>query len=424
MNNKNRLLTRILFNNKIVAIISLVSAFCIWVAMCMSTGEEITKKISNIPINIVLSQEAVDNGLKNFAQGSLTAEVTIKGNRLSVGSVTAENIEIVASQASSITSPGTYTLELSAKKIGMNTNYEFSSSVYPSTVIVTIDRMREVTFPVINDLKYSIAQGFYEGTTQYSSDEITVSGPETEVSRIDKAVVTGKIDDEINETKTVNQKIVLLDMYGDPIQSDKITISEEYVDVTIPVDYKKKLKTVVTLQYDSDNYEMEDSFIKVSPEEIEVAGPYDELKGIDSVNIGTINLAEISSSISKKTLELELPTGWKNLSNISVAVVDFDMEDYSSKTVELTSFDVSGCSKTSKANVTTKSLSVTITGKTSEIGTITKNDIVAYIDFGNKAEDYSGTAELKVKVIINDSRSHCWATGEYTATVDIISEGG
>ncbi len=421
MKNENGIVTRIIFNNKLVIIISLILSFIIWLVTGMNTGEEITKKISNIPVTIELSDEAIESGLKDFTVGNLTAEVTIKGNRLSIGSVTAENIEIVASQASTITSPGTYTLELTAKKVGINTSYEFSSSVYPSTVIVTVDRARELTLPIVNELNYSIAQGYYEGTTQYSSDEVVVSGPETELSRIDKAVVAGNIDEDINETKTVNEKIALLDAYGYPVQSDKIELSVKDVDVTIPVDYKKTLKTAVKL-YNTGNTDFDTGFITVSPEEIEIAAPYDELKNITSVDVAQIDMSEISSKTIRKILTAELPSGWKNISNISSITVSFDMAGYVSKTIEITKFDTSGLAETSTAAVSTKSLSVMITGKASQIADITADDISAVIDFGNKASGYSGTAELNVNINISSQYTGCWATGKYTASVDIVSE--
>ena len=421
MKNENGIVTRIIFNNKLVIIISLILSFIFWVVMGMSTGEEITKKISNIPVTIELSDEAVNSGLKNYTVGQLTAEVTIKGNRLSIGSVTSENIEIVASQASTITSPGTYTLELSAKKIGINTNYEFSSSVYPSTVIVTIDRSREVTLPIINELKYNIAQGYYEGTTQYSSDEVIVSGPETELSRIEKAVVSGTIDEEINETKTINKKINLLDMYGYQMKSDQIELSISDVDVTIPVDYKKTLTTEIKLT-GIDNSDFDTSFINVSPAEIEIAAPYDELKNISSINIATVDMSEISSKTVRKVLTTQLPSGWKNISNISSVSVDFDMGDYVSKTLQITKFDTSGLDRSSSATVSTKSISVVITGKSNEIASLSADDISAVIDFGSKTSGYTGTAELNVNINVSSAYPNCWTTGKYTASVDIVSE--
>lgn len=421
MNDKNSLLTRILFNNKIMVVLSLVISFCIWVTMCISTGEEITKRIANIPIKVELSQDAVNNGLKNYTDGTLKAEVTVKGNRLTIGSLTAEDIEIVASQANTITAPGTYTLELSAKKIGMNTGYEFSSSIYPSTVIVTIDRMREVSFPIINNLNYSIAQGFYEGTTQYSVNEVIVSGPEAEVSRVEKVAVMGNIEDELNETKTVSEQIILLDAYGQQVQNDRITISQSYVDVTIPVDYKKTLDVVVKLINNGNDFLYTNELISVLPKEIEVAGPYDELKDIKEVMVATIDLADVTTSTLRKIVSVELPAGWKNISNISTVTVDFDMSGYISKTFEITNFDVSGHSDLSNATVSTKSLTVTVIGPKSELDKIKVSDIKASVDFSNKADDYSGTAELGLNVILNsNSTSRCWVAGSYTVTVDIV----
>lgn len=421
MSNKNNtFLSRILFNNKLVLILSVLISFVIWVGMSMGGAEEITKRITNIPIKIELSDEAKADGLQVFSVSNESAEISVVGNRLSIGSLSAEDIDIVATQASTITSPGSITLDLSAKKIGLNTNYEFSSTIYPSSVVVTVDRAREITMPLTNNIDYSIAEGYYEETTQYSSPSIIVTGPESEVSRVAKAVVEGNIEGSITETTTVSQEVILLDAYGDRIISDMIKLSADYVDVTIPVNYKKTLKLGVELVNAPTGVLADDGFITISPSEIEVAAAYSELIGLSSVNVASIDMSDIGTSTTKKVMKVELPSGFRNLSNILTVDVTFNMTGYVSKTFTVDRFDTSGCSNSSRVELSTKELEVKIIGPKHEIDMITADDLTAVIDFGNKAQGYTGSTQLVANIKI-DGTSKCWAYSDYFTNVTITA---
>src|SRR5699024_7428762 len=102
----------------------LLSIF-LWIGMSFSSGSEFTKTISDIPVTVELSQEAIDNGYQIFGLDHVTASVSVTGNRMIVGSLTKSDIQIKAQQTSSITTAGTYTLPLAASKTGVKSDYEF-----------------------------------------------------------------------------------------------------------------------------------------------------------------------------------------------------------------------------------------------------------------------------------------------------------
>ena len=70
-------LSRLFKNNKFLIIISLVISISVWVAMSFSDSNETTATISNIPIQITLSDDAVDHGLQIFTGHDQTASVTV-----------------------------------------------------------------------------------------------------------------------------------------------------------------------------------------------------------------------------------------------------------------------------------------------------------------------------------------------------------
>ena len=73
--------------------------------MSFSDSNETTATISNIPIQITLSDDAVDNGLQIFTGNDQTASVTVTGNRAILGSVAASDVTVAPLSASIPFSP-------------------------------------------------------------------------------------------------------------------------------------------------------------------------------------------------------------------------------------------------------------------------------------------------------------------------------
>ena len=136
----------VFYSDRAILLLSVIISFIFWFVLSIGDTEGKPVTISDIPISVNLSDAAVEDGLKVFGGQNTKAEVSVTGSRIIVGQLTKSDIQIVAQMASSITSPGNYTLELTPKKVGVLTDYEFSSGVTPGFVTVMVDRYREAEF--------------------------------------------------------------------------------------------------------------------------------------------------------------------------------------------------------------------------------------------------------------------------------------
>ena len=145
-------LNKLFYNNKFVAFFSVISASIIWIVVSFNDTQSTPITIDDIPIKVSLSEGAIEDGLQVFRGNDMTASVEISGSRFVVGQITKSDIQVFTPQsASTITSPGNYTLELAAKKIervGTFQNYEITSNIKPSVVTVMVDRYREAEFTI------------------------------------------------------------------------------------------------------------------------------------------------------------------------------------------------------------------------------------------------------------------------------------
>lgn len=410
----NTLLGKLFRNNKFILVISLVISFVIWISMGLDSGEEISKTITDIPISINLSDEATKDGLQIFSGNEVTASVSVSGNRVTLGTMTKADVQVVASQASTILAPGTYTLELTPKKSGVKSNYEFASSVTPAVVTVYVDRFKEVTLDIEPDLEYQVEKDYYAATV-LSEPQITISGPEAEISKVEKAVVKGKLSGVLKDVKTLDTKIVLFDSKGNEVQSSLINMSVSSLTATINVLPKATIPLVV----DTINNTTQNPKYTIEPSKITVAAPQETLQSLvkSGISVGTLDFSDVKNSKSDFSYKIELPSDCKNLSNITNATVSVDYSDYASKKFSVTKFDSINLSDKLDANIITTELNVTLIGPESELNKISASDITAVIDFANY--NSANTTETDVTFSLGDSVKSSWVYGKYKANVSV-----
>ena len=412
---------KLFYNNKFVAVFSVLSSLIIWIVVSSSSTESNPVTISDIPINIPLSESAVQDGLKIFSGHDLKARVEIAGNRLVVGQVTKDNIQISASQsAATIMSPGNYTLELSAKKVGLLKDYEIVSDVKPSVITVMVDRYRESEFTIEPEINFNPKQGYFVGNTVLSSQKVILSGPETEISKIKKVKILSNVPGEINSPITLRLPIVMYDAYDKQILSETISASVDEVEASIPVLMKKEIEILPdfsNLPVGIDIKKEYKDFAKVNPSKLEIAGPEEIVSVLKNVKLDAIDFNKVNFQNFKFVLPINLPQGCRSLNNVYTAEVNLNLSQFRERIFSINQFSFKNLPEGKKANVYNKSINILVLGPISEINSIKQSDIVAEIDFEGK-NDFLSSMEMPVKLYIKNS-DKSWIYGQYYVNVNV-----
>ncbi len=413
----------LLSNDFTLFIISIVLAFVIWFVINANSQTESNVTISNIPITIELSQDAIEDGMQVFDGADTTASVEVSGNRITVGSLSASDIQVVALQSNSIIAPGSHTLELSAKKVGVKTNYNFASNVSPSTVTVYVDKLKEKNFDIIDHIVYKVEEGYYANTS-LSESTVKLSGPETEISAIDSVVVQGTLEGKTNATTTNEFELVYLDKDGNELD---IKMSQSDIG-TVDVSVTPIPTTEINLELDVVDAPAKYPKVKLSPSTIKIAA---EQSVIDSIEDGVVNIGtlDFSTLLNKKNIieyDITLPIGCKNLSDTTVAKASIDLSDYKQTNVDITGFRSENVNL-SQYNVVynNSSMNIVVCGEEELISEITSANIIAKVDFTGKLEDFdkkSISLELPVKFEFTNAYKNCWVYGDYTVNVNVTKK--
>lgn len=413
---KVSLTQKILSKNYIVFIISVVISIVIWVYMSMNASNDTTVTIANVPIQMELSESARDLGLQIFTGEEQTASVTVTGNRAILGSVAASDVTVTAAASSANTS-GNYTLPVSAAKKNPTSNFQISNST-PSSVNVTVDYYKESNFPIQDGITYSVESGYYGvATLPYSS--VTVSGPQTEVMKIKKAVAVATVTGSLKESTDVEAQIVLYDANDNALSTKLMTLSVTSMTVNVAVLPEKDVYVTPAYVNKPTGLDLND-LMTIQPSSILLAGPEDVMKNVNYVTTEEIDFSKLSNE--KKTfdsLALVIPEKCKNISNSSTAAVTLDLSGLSKKAFEVDSFKVTGLPSGYKSEVTSKNITVTVIGPKAQIDSLTADKITANIAV--PAEIKTGSVQMPVSFTFSNADG-CWAFGTYNANLTITED--
>ena len=412
---KKRSLSQLIFSkNYVIFILAVIISIGIWTYMSLNSSNDTTVTISNVPIQMDLSESSRKLGLQIFTDEKQTASVTVTGNRTILGSVTESDLTVTAA-ASSVNSSGNFTLPVSAAKKNPSSNFQITGST-PSSVSVMVDYYKESTFQIQDKILFGVADGYY-GATSLPYNSITISGPQTEVMKIKQVAAVASVEDNLLETTDVEADIVLYDENGNELSQKLLTMSFRTLTATISVLTEKSVKVEAGYVNKPSGLDLT-NLVEIHPSGILLAGPDDVMKTLVSVKTEEIDFSTLSDeAVTFNTLAINIPEKCKNISNNATAQVKIDLSGMTKKTFDVDTFKVEGLSSAYKAEVTSKNISVTVIGPKSEIESLDADKITATISATGTAVK-TGSVEMPVTFRFDGANS-CWAYGKYTANLNI-----
>jgi len=418
---KKSLFQKILFNNQIMFVLSIVISLAIWVYMSTGSSNDTVVTVNDIPIQVSLPDEASNLGLNTFFpdKQSSYASVTVTGNRTLLGSITKDDF-IVTANASNVDQAGTFNLAVSAdKKSSINSSFQITNCT-PSKVTVKVDTESKKDFKIIPKFKYSAKDDLYASVT-YENDTVTVTGPSDEVRAISKVCAVTEDMENLSDSKDFHASVVLYDKNDNELSKSYLTLSAKSVDGTVKISPKKTVDIKATYKNKPQDFDITDDILTIDPKQVSVAGPKESLDKLFSVSLDEIDFSTLKNEkYNIDSLKLNIPDGCKVIDNNSVIKVSIDLSKLSSKTITVNKFKIKNLASGHKGEVTTKNLNVEFIGSSEQLKKLSTNKITAVID-ASETNGNTGSQELPVSFEIENDKT-CWAYGSYLASVTIEND--
>lgn len=258
--------------------------------------------------------------------------------------------------------------------------------------------------------------GYYISQPTISQDKIVVTGPEQEVKKISEVQVYDKITGEQKENIVKKLPIQLLDSTGEFIENDLLSVTPTMVDVTIQILQQKEIPVVPSFVNVPNGVDVE-KIAKVSPSTITIASTEGVLEGLTEIRLDPIDFNKLAPTTTQVTRNITLPTGCVNLSDEQQAKISFNLNGYTSKVVTVSDIKLKNVPKGYTAQVSTKSIDISMAGPKDIISEFTTENISATVDLSALAEGFEGSQELPV-IIGMSQLNKCWCFNSET-TVNI-----
>lgn len=415
MKNKNAI-NRLLHNNLFVLLLSLFIAVVIWLLVVINVSPQTTRVIKDVKVTI---DQTVPSqfGLELFGESEFYVDVTVTGKKyqISAANLSADDI-VVAAVTNNVDSAGFRTLQLKAEPVSESAPYTISLTS-AKTVDVYFDTEKTAQFIIEPEIITNgfpvVKDGFFCGDINLSDTTVTVTGPSTQVNRIEKVVARYVLAESLTSNMSVETEIIPLDD-AEKSDFDYLSMSIEKVVLAIPVLRVKELDTVVTFKNAPDNFAVTPLKYTVSPSRDKFNILVDEYDKTLEYSVGTVDFRELSPSNNTFVIDAE-NTSVAN-ENTESFTVKVDMTGFTQEFFTL-SADKIKLSNTNneKYSVSKLNKSVIIVGTEEALKSITENAITVEVDLTG-VELKEGESQT-VPALVNVNSPNCWVFGTYTVEV-------
>ncbi len=405
-------------NNKFVLIFSFFVALVIWVLVAIYVSPQTTRLIKNVKVQI---DDAIPTqfGLQVFGEDEFTVDVEVKGKKyqISNANLSADDITVTA-LTNSVDSAGVYTLQLKADYGSDNTSYTFSN-LKTRTIEVYFDTPKTANFVIEPEIKtgdFPIAgEGYTCGDINLSEASVTITGPSTQVNRVERVVAQIELEKSLTSNKTEETAVIVLD---DKNKSDfeYLSMNVEEVVLTIPILRLKNLDTVITFKNAPDSLVLNPLKYSITPNNAPFNIVVDDYDKTTEYVVGSVNFKELSPTSNTFTFDASNTTiANENIQSFTVSV---NLDDYTQEYMKINS-DTVKINNPDNINYQMSGLnkSVVIVGTEENLKGITEDMVSVEVDLSSLVFEKGETKTVPAVVTVNSTS--CWVYGAYTVDITV-----
>ena len=274
-------------------------------------------------------------------------------------------------------------------------------STSPAQIPLSLEKLAQKSFTVDLTLAGQPAVGYQAGNASLSPTEIVVAGAQSQVDRVDRALVSVRLDGA-REGLDQSLPVEVLDTQGQPV--DGLSISPPDIHVTLPVGqqggYRDLAVKVLVRGQVASGYRL--SNISVFPPVVTVYSSdpaiVAALPGV--VETHPLDLQDASDDVTTR-LELSLPAGVSVVGEQTVLIQAGISPIQSSLTLSSELVQVVGLPAGMSAQILPSTVDVIVSGPLPLLDTLTRQDLRVTVDVSGLP---LGTHQLKarVEILISD----------------------
>ncbi len=406
------------------ALMSLAIAFGLWMYVITVVSPESEATYYDVEVSLI--NDTVlreDKGLMLTTTEKPKVTLRLKGNRTDLNKLKKSDITLVADLAK-INEPGKQTLAYSISFPGDFAANAFEILSYsPDRITLDVVEWAEKWVDVIVTPTGSPAADYIvapNGITQ-DKDQIYIYGPKTIVDQIHHAKVDVSVAGK-TATVSVSQKPTMCDVEGKPVNATGVTAEVAEINASVQIQRVKTLQLTLNVTYGG-GATKDNTKIDLSYTSIKVAGSERLLESLgDTLEIGTLNVAELKEDVKEFTFTIPIPEGVDNLSGITEVTATVSFPDLKTKKLLLSvssNMVYNMPSDMTIAELGTLRCEVTFRGPTALINRLLDENVIIRIDL---TDAELGEGMYKAQIQITDpTLGGIGVVGTYNISIRLVA---
>lgn len=275
--------------------ISVAVALVLWGLVTTQQDPPFTRTFNNLPIQSTGMQEAlvipVDLG---------TASILVEGPTSLVEEITAESLAPVVN-LSGISEPGTYIVPVEINAPGV-----VEREITPDQLSIIVDQSASRSFTLEWEVEPVADNARAVGEINPSRTEVTVTGPESIVERVDRVIFRVDIGDR---TSSFTGQFPMIAVDENGVTIPEVAVRPQRVGASVEVEARGRLVPVLarTSGSPAEGYDVADQ--EVSPPAVLLNGPDQVLADLVSVSTEVVDIEGASEAVTRRVTVTDLPPG-------------------------------------------------------------------------------------------------------------------
>ena len=400
--------------NKLGALaLSFAIALSLWMYVRTYVKPDYEQTFYNVPVALEGGPKLAERQLMLLSEEEYEVNIKVHGNRQDVSKINSGNIQLVA-DLSRINEPGEHQLTYNIIFPGDVPTGAVSAEKSPDRVKVIVAKKKNKEIPVKVNYLGDVPADYIKDISALTLDHeyVEISGPEAVVDQIDHAALVIDCQDR-TETIYESYRYELRDKEEKPVDAGWITTNVSEVKVYLPISMVKKIPLRVTV-LDGGGATNDTAKIEIEPKEISVSGSETVLESLTELNLGTLDLAQITGDTVKE-FEINLPEGIKNVTNLPTAKVSISFPRLATREFTITQFQAVNLGPGMSWEALTKQITITVRGLKSEVQQLNVEDIIVQLDLTG----VENTSAVEPIILFPKSLQSLGAMGSYSVSVQV-----
>lgn len=388
----------------IVKLVCVLLSFGLWIYVGNVQSSIRSYTIKNVPVKLVNTDALRQFNLAISPDQDFTVDIKIEGDSKYIYSVTKEDFSLVADMGEYALKTGVNNIPVQVVNSPSQVNIENNDNLIVS---VKLEKMITKEFNTVSNVNITYANGVYKKNENFTSEQVSVSGPESAVNRVSRVALTGTIN---NVSGNITKAFPLepLDENGDVVQG--VTLSKSTGTISIGVNNGKSLSVQPNITGSlPSGYKLVSATPNITS--VEVLGDANTIASIQSLKTEPIDLSNITDD-TEKMVKVIVPNGIKLANSNGDVTVKIDVEKESEPkpgvNQEITKnfeIPVNYTGLDSSLDITDKSQTVTFTvkGKQSDVDSLNNGNFSCAVDLSSYKEAGTFEKDADIKLANNTS---------------------